>query len=203
MEPWALGTRRWAPNRDAAAGGHAAGNSDASLCGILATGSAEEITTLGVTGPGNRSSELVAFARAMAPPDADAFGRPHLGDLVEMFARRDDAAGRALLGGLAPRMRLGGWVRTGPNSEAVGVVDMVPPIAAPAVRSLIEEVFARYRSGQRGDVWNHRAARKRRVCASDRLRTGAPRQRQRRGALGLFSLANLHPICTLRTTALT
>ena len=126
-------------------GGHAAGNSDASLCGILATGSAEAITPLGVVSPADRGSELVAFARAMATPDADAFGAVHLGELAELFARRGNAAGRALLGRLAPRVRLAGWVRTGPNSEAVAVVDMVTPIDAAAVRSLIEEVFAQYR----------------------------------------------------------
>ena len=81
----------------------------------------------------------------MASPDADAFGAVHLGELVELLVRRGNAAGRALLGGLAPRMRLAGWVRTGPNSEVGGVVDMVTPIDAAAVRSLIEEVFARYR----------------------------------------------------------
>ena len=96
-------------------------------------------------GTADRSSELVAFARAMAPPDADAFGAVRLGELLDLFARRGNAAGRALLGGLAPRMRLAGWVKMGPNPEAVGVVDMVTQIDAAVVRSLIEEVFAWYR----------------------------------------------------------
>ena len=171
---------------------HAAGNPGASLCGILATGSAEAITTLGVRGRANRNSELVAFARAMAPPDADAFGAVHLGELVELFARRGNTAGRALLGGLALRMRLAGWVKDGPapGSRRRGRHGDADRRGG---RALADRTGVRtVQDRQRRDVHNHGEARERRACASDRLRTGAfmadPRRNtrieRRRGADG-------------------
>ena len=70
-------------------------------------------------------------------------------------------------------MRLAGWVRTGPNSEVGGVVGMVTPIDAAAVRLADRRGVPTVQTGQRRDVRDHRAARERRACASDRLRTGA------------------------------